>query len=168
MLSIRLTRVGRKKAPSYRVVVMPKERDPWGKALEVLGHYNPLTEPRTIELKADRIKHWISVGAEVSDSVWNLLVDAKIVDDKKRTVTHISKKRQGKMDEKSAAKKEKVAADKAAATEAKAAAKAAAETEKAEAETDSKETTPAEEPKEEKKEKAPKEEEKTTTEEKSE
>ncbi len=99
MVSIRLSRVGRKNAPSFRVIVVPKHKDPWGKSLEIVGHYNPRQQPPQLELKADRIKHWLSKGAEASDTVWNILVDQKIVEGKKRGVTSISKKRAGKIAE---------------------------------------------------------------------
>ena len=127
MLSIRLQRVGTKKAPSFRVVVMPKHRDPYGKVNEIVGHYNPRRKPRELVLKADRIKHWIANGAEVTETVWNLLVDEKIVEGKKRSVTHLSKKRVGKMEAKETEKKEKAA-------EAKEKAEAAAQAAKEEAE----------------------------------
>ena len=102
MLSIRLSRVGRKNAPAYRVVVVPKQKDPWGKVTENVGTYNPRANPPEILLKADRIKHWIEKGAEASDTVWNLLVDQKIVTGKKHSVTHISKTRKIELDKKKA------------------------------------------------------------------
>lgn len=107
MNSIRLSRVGRKNAPQFRVVVTPKHKDPWGKSLEIVGQYNPRMNPPQIKLEAERIKHWIAQGAEVTDTVWNLLVDAKIVDGKKRSVTSISKARATKL---AAEKKEAPAA----------------------------------------------------------
>lgn len=140
MLSIRLSRVGRKKAPTYRVVVMPKHQDPYGKVVEILGNYNPRTEPRTLVLKADRIKYWLSQGAQATDTVWNLLVDEKIVEGDKRTASHISKKRTAKMSEKEAEVKEKAEAAKVKKAEA-----AAAESETPAEKT--KEETPKEEPK---------------------
>jgi len=79
MLSIRLTRVGKKKQPSYRIIVLDKKKDPWGKYLENLGFYNPRTNPKTIDLKVDRIKYWISKGAQASATVNNMLVDAGIL-----------------------------------------------------------------------------------------
>ncbi len=88
MLTIRLSRVGKKKQPIYRFVIMDKQKDPWGKSLEILGTRNPRTK-ETI-LNVDRVKYWLSVGAEASESVWNILVDQKIVEGKKRNVTHIS------------------------------------------------------------------------------
>ena len=97
MVSIRLSRVGRKNQPLYRVVVVPKHKDPWGKVLEVVGNYNPCKKPRELILKTDRIKYWISQGAEASDTVWNLLVDEKIVEGKSPSVTHISDTRRAKL-----------------------------------------------------------------------
>jgi small subunit ribosomal protein S16 len=97
MLSIRLSRVGKSRAPIYRVVVMPKHRDPWANTVEILGHYNPRTQPREFVVKADRVKHWISQGAEVSNTLWNLLIDEKILDEKKRSVSHISDTRRAKL-----------------------------------------------------------------------
>jgi small subunit ribosomal protein S16 len=108
MLSIRLSRVGTKKAPVYRVVVMPKHNDPWAKSTEILGHYNPRKTPSELVLNADRVKYWLGEGAQATDTVWNLLIDKKIVEGEKRGVTTISKKRKSKLDEKAAAKAEKV------------------------------------------------------------
>lgn len=82
MLSIRLTRIGKKKQPSYRVIVVDKKKDPWGKYLENLGFYNPRTNPKTIDLKIERIKYWISKGAQPSATVNNLLVDAGVLANK--------------------------------------------------------------------------------------
>ena len=72
MVRIRLRRVGAPKQPSYRVVAADKEAPRDGRFLEVLGHYNPRTEPSTIHLKEDRIFHWLSVGAQPSDPVVKL------------------------------------------------------------------------------------------------
>ncbi|MCD4706004.1 30S ribosomal protein S16 [bacterium] len=96
MLSIRLTRVGKKKQPIYRVIVLDKRKDPWGKFIENLGNYNPRTNPRTINLKIDRIKYWLSVGAQPSATVHNFLVDEKIIDAKKIKTTIVKKKAKGK------------------------------------------------------------------------
>lgn len=72
MVRIRLRRVGSKKQPSYRVVVADKEAARDGRFLEILGHYNPRTEPETIHLTEDRVFYWLSVGAQPSDSVSKL------------------------------------------------------------------------------------------------
>lgn len=82
MLTIRLSRVGRKNDPSFRVIVVESKRKPQpGNYLEMVGSYNP--KGGNVELKGDRIKHWISMGATVSDTVHNLLVTNKIIDAKK-------------------------------------------------------------------------------------
>ena len=72
MVRIRLRRVGAKKQPSYRVVAADKETQRDGRFLEILGHYNPRTEPSTIHFEEDRIFYWLSVGAQPSDSVVSL------------------------------------------------------------------------------------------------
>lgn len=131
---------------------MPKQHDPKAKVTEILGHYNPRRDPRELVLKVDRIKHWLEKGAEATDTVWNLLVEEKIVEGKKRGVTHISQKRQTKMGAKEEAKKEAEAQAKQKAEEV---AKAKAEAAKAEAEklteapapVETAEDKPAEEPK---------------------
>jgi len=70
---IRLARFGAKKKPFYRVVVIDKERARDSKAIEVVGQYNPLTEPATVKLQHDRIAHWTKNGAQPSDTVARLL-----------------------------------------------------------------------------------------------
>ncbi|MFH1173011.1 MAG: 30S ribosomal protein S16 [bacterium] len=83
MLMIRLSRIGKKKQPTYRLIVSDKRRDTNGKSLEILGQYNPRSNPKTITFKADRIKHWLSKGAQPSPTVHNLLVDQKIIEKQK-------------------------------------------------------------------------------------
>ena len=97
MLTIRLSRVGKKRQPSYRLIVSEKSKDPWGKYLENLGNFNPLTQPPTITFKNDRIQYWISKGAQASDTVWNLLVDQKLVTGDKRKKQSVSKRRKEKL-----------------------------------------------------------------------
>ena len=70
---IRLARFGAKKKPSYRVVVMDKDKACNSSAVEVVGYYNPVTQPATVSLKHDRVAHWLSVGARPSDTVARLL-----------------------------------------------------------------------------------------------
>ena len=74
MLMIRLARFGAKKKPFYRVVVIEKERARNGRNIEVVGHYNPLTNPPAVLLKHDRIDYWTKSGAQLSDRV-KLLVE---------------------------------------------------------------------------------------------
>ncbi|MCF6276273.1 MAG: 30S ribosomal protein S16 [Candidatus Magasanikbacteria bacterium] len=133
MLAIRLQRRGKKKQPVYRVIVSEKHKDTQAGSLEILGHYNPLVKPSKIVLKVDRIKYWISVGAQPSNTVFNLLVKEGVIKgDKKKSVT-ITNKRQGKIDASNTEKIKKEADAKAKALEEKEAKKIAAETEKAEA-----------------------------------
>lgn len=97
MLTIRLSRIGKKGQPSYRFIVSEKGRDPWGKSLEILGTYNPLTNPAKITLEKERILHWISKGAQTSDTVNNLLINEGVIQDEKRKLMQISKKRAAKI-----------------------------------------------------------------------
>lgn len=73
MLMIRLARFGGKKKPSYRLVVIEKERARDSRALEVVGQYNPVRQPTAVNLKYDRIAHWIARGAKPSDTVARLI-----------------------------------------------------------------------------------------------
>lgn len=78
MLSIRLSRIGKKKEPSYRLLVTEKTRDPWGKHLELLGTHDPIA--KKTDLNVDRIKYWMSKGAQPSATVHNLLVKMKVLE----------------------------------------------------------------------------------------
>jgi small subunit ribosomal protein S16 len=73
VVRIRLTRVGSKKNPIYRVVVTDGRAPRDGAALEYIGRYNPQPNPSLIEIDADRAKHWLSTGAQPSDPVRRLL-----------------------------------------------------------------------------------------------
>jgi small subunit ribosomal protein S16 len=73
MLKIRLRRTGAKKQPSYRLVVAESTAPRDGTFLEILGHYNPLTEPATVHLKEDRVKEWLQRGALPTERVERLL-----------------------------------------------------------------------------------------------
>lgn len=73
---IRLARIGARKQPYYRVVVIEKERARNGREVEVVGTYNPRTSPATLDLKRDRIDYWRSKGAQLSDTVGRLLSKA--------------------------------------------------------------------------------------------
>ncbi|HVV39059.1 MAG TPA: 30S ribosomal protein S16 [Candidatus Paceibacterota bacterium] len=85
MLTIRLQRRGRTNDPSFRVILVESKRAAkTGNFQEVLGSYDPRID-RT-DLKADRIKHWLSMGATVSDTVHNILINQKIIEGKKINV----------------------------------------------------------------------------------
>lgn len=75
MLMIRLSRVGARKKPYYRIVVIEKDRARDGRSLEVVGTYNPRTNPATVDVKKDRVDYWTGKGAQLSDRV-NKLVAA--------------------------------------------------------------------------------------------
>jgi small subunit ribosomal protein S16 len=80
MVRIRLRRVGAKKQPSYRIVATDKESPRDGRFLEILGFYNPRSEPATLELEEARIYDWMSKGAQPSDSVRQLFQSAGLLD----------------------------------------------------------------------------------------
>lgn len=73
MLMIRLARFGAKKRPNYRVVVIDKERARNSRAVEIVGHYNPVAQPAQLKLDHDRIGYWMKCGAQPSDTVARLL-----------------------------------------------------------------------------------------------
>ena len=72
MLMIRLARVGARKQPQYRIVVIEKERARNGRPVEVVGTYNPRTNPASIEMKRERVEYWVSKGAQMSERVHKL------------------------------------------------------------------------------------------------
>ena len=74
---IRLARMGARKQPYYRVVVIEKERARNGRSLEIVGTYNPRTTPASVDLKRERIEHWLSKGAKLSETVSRLFSDFK-------------------------------------------------------------------------------------------
>ncbi|MDX2150835.1 MAG: 30S ribosomal protein S16 [Bryobacteraceae bacterium] len=73
MLMIRLARFGAKKKPTYRLVVIEKDRARDSRAVEVVGHYNPVAKPAEVKLEHDRIDYWLKSGARPSDTVARLL-----------------------------------------------------------------------------------------------
>ena len=80
MVRIRLRRVGMKGQPSYRIVAAEKESPRDGRFLEILGFYNPRTEPATIEVKEDLIYKWMKNGAQPSDSVKQIFTTAGVLE----------------------------------------------------------------------------------------
>ncbi len=85
---IRLSRTGKNKEPHFRLIVSEKTKDPWGRYVELLGYYNPRTNPAVFDVKEERVKYWISKGAQMSDTVHNMLVDKKVLTNIKRKITH--------------------------------------------------------------------------------
>jgi small subunit ribosomal protein S16 len=76
VVMIRLARVGARKQPYYRVVVIEKDRARNGRSIEVVGTYNPRTEPASVNLKLERIAYWRGVGAQLSTTVEKLVKNA--------------------------------------------------------------------------------------------
>ena len=85
MVAIRLSRTGAKKRPSYRVVVIDSRRARDSRNIEIVGHYNPRPDPIEVVLKRDRIDYWVSVGAQLSDTVKRLVrhFDERVADEAK-------------------------------------------------------------------------------------
>lgn len=73
MLKIRLARVGKKRQPAYRVVIADARKPRDGAFVEIVGHYNPRTEPTTFEVDEDKVKDWLSKGAQPTERVGKLL-----------------------------------------------------------------------------------------------
>jgi small subunit ribosomal protein S16 len=79
MVVIRLTRVGKKNSPAYRVVVAEKRRAVKRKFIEVIGHYSPIEKPKQVVISRDRALFWLKAGAQPSDTVRNLMADLEII-----------------------------------------------------------------------------------------
>ncbi|HKV26088.1 MAG TPA: 30S ribosomal protein S16 [Candidatus Acidoferrum sp.] len=77
-MTIRLSRIGKKKKPYYRVVVIEKTRPRNGRVVEAVGTYDPLKKPAEIKLDSERVKHWLGVGAQPSDTVRSFIRQQKI------------------------------------------------------------------------------------------
>jgi len=80
MLKIRLRRVGAKKKPSYRLVVADVRSPRDGAFVDVVGHYDPLTDPETIVIKEEKALHWLKQGAKPTDTTARLLGKAGILE----------------------------------------------------------------------------------------
>lgn len=80
MVRIRLRRIGLRNQPSYRIVATEKESPRDGRFLEILGFYNPRTDPFTIEVKEDRVYEWMSTGAQPSESVMQIFKSIGLLD----------------------------------------------------------------------------------------
>ncbi len=80
MLKIRLRRVGAPKKPSYRVVIARSQAPRDGAFIEIIGHFNPLTDPETFDIDADKAKDWLAKGAQPTETTARLLVKAGIIE----------------------------------------------------------------------------------------
>lgn len=87
MIKLRLRRTGAKKRPSYRIVVAEHTAPRDGKFIEILGHYDPLTEPATVKVNEERAQYWLSVGAQPTETVAGLLKRAGVIAVEPKTET---------------------------------------------------------------------------------
>jgi len=94
MLKIRLSRFGKKKRPTYRLIVSEHTKDTQDRALEYLGYYDPHT--KVCEVKKDRILYWISKGAQPSPTLHNLFIDQNVIKAEKVKASKSKKKKEEK------------------------------------------------------------------------
>ena len=80
MVKIRLRRMGAKKQPTYRFVVCDAKSPRDGAFIEILGHYNPRTDPKTVVVNEAKVKEWLAKGAQPSDPVRRLLAEKGLVE----------------------------------------------------------------------------------------
>jgi small subunit ribosomal protein S16 len=102
MLIVKLAQAGKTNKKMFRLIISEKHRDPYGDVLEILGSYNP--HSKELAVKAERIKHWLSKGAQMTATVNNLLIEKKIIEGKKKTASKAGKpstKRQAQVKAKS-------------------------------------------------------------------
>jgi small subunit ribosomal protein S16 len=79
VIKLRLRRTGAKKRPSYRIVAAESKSPRDGRFIEIIGHYDPLTEPATVKVDEERARHWLSVGAQPTETVAGLLKRAGVI-----------------------------------------------------------------------------------------
>lgn len=91
MLTIRLSRIGKRKQPAYRLIISEKARDTQARVLEILGSYNPFT--KELNAKGERINYWLSKGSGMSVTVNNLLIDKGIIKGEKIRAAKAGKKK---------------------------------------------------------------------------
>jgi len=80
VIKLRLRRMGAKKRPSYRIVAADSRSPRDGRFIEIVGFYDPLTEPATVKVNEERARHWLSVGAQPTDTVRDILRRAGVVE----------------------------------------------------------------------------------------
>ncbi len=105
MLAIKLSKVGKTNKKMFRLIVSEKGRDPFGDSLEILGSYNPYS--KEFQGKTDRIKYWLSQGAQMTPTVNNLLIDQKVIEGEKVKASKVGKPKKKKGEEKADKKEEK-------------------------------------------------------------
>ena len=90
MLAIKLAKTGKTNKKMFRLIISEKNRDPYGDVLEILGSYNP--HSKELAVKTERVKYWLSKGAQMTATVNNLLLEKKIIEGKKATASKAGKK----------------------------------------------------------------------------
>lgn len=95
MLAIKLAKTGKTNKKMFRLIVSEKSRDPYGDVLEILGSYNP--HSKELAAKTERIKHWLSKGAQMTATVNNLLIEKKLIDGKKTSASKAGQKSEKRM-----------------------------------------------------------------------
>lgn len=116
MLAIKLAKTGKTNKKMFRLIVSEKCRDPYGDVLEILGSYNP--HSKELATKTERIKYWLSKGAQMTATVNNLLVEKKIIEGKKATASKAGKKSEKRVAQVKSKNDKKVAREAAPKTEA--------------------------------------------------
>lgn len=102
MITIRLSRTGKRKQPYYRIVVQDSHKDPWSPAIEVLGNMNPRLDRKDTVINQERVKFWLEKGAQPSDTVNNLFIELGLIKGEKARNITITAKRAKKIAEKKA------------------------------------------------------------------
>jgi len=95
MLAIKLSQVGKKNKKMFRLIISEKGRDPYGNSLEILGSYNP--HSKELAVKGDRVKYWLSKGAQMTATVNNLLISKNIIEGVKVTASKPGKQSEKKV-----------------------------------------------------------------------
>jgi small subunit ribosomal protein S16 len=80
MVKIRLRRTGKTKQPCYRVVVADSRSPRDGRFIEIIGHYEPVRQPKVLNIKTDRARYWLGVGAQPSETVMHLFKQVQVID----------------------------------------------------------------------------------------
>ena len=83
MVKIRLRRVGAKSKPSYRLVIADARSPRDGAFIDIIGHFNPLTDPETVVIDEEKARHWLGQGAQPTDTAARLLAKAGIIEKSK-------------------------------------------------------------------------------------
>ncbi len=97
MLAIKLAKTGKTNKRMFRLIISEKSRDPYGRVLEILGSYNP--HSKELQAKGERVKYWLSQGAQMTKTVNNLLLENKIIEGEKVVASKPGKKNKKKLEQ---------------------------------------------------------------------